>query len=95
MDYCVNAGKQVSAAPFEEVAMTPGADMWVFEASFRVTWCPTFKIGYVISCLVQDTVQFKTNPSGGLWHMHKSDSSVALVQIHVVHHMYSAWDTSA
>lgn len=37
MDYCVNAGKQVSAAPFEEVAMTPGADMWVFEASFRVT----------------------------------------------------------
>lgn len=36
-DYRVNAGKQVSAAPCEEVAMTPDADMWVFEASFRVT----------------------------------------------------------
>lgn len=37
MDYHVTAGKQVSTAPCEEVAMTPGADMWVFEASFGVT----------------------------------------------------------
>lgn len=54
--------------------MTPDADMWMFEASFRVTSCPTFKIGYVISCLVQDTVPSKMKPSGGLWHMHRPDS---------------------
>lgn len=68
--------------------MTPGADMWVSEAWFCVTWCPTFKIGYVISCLVQDTVPFKTDPSGGLWHMYKSDSCVVLVQIHAVDHVF-------
>lgn len=36
-DYRMSAGKQVSAAPCEEVAMTPGADMWASEASFAVT----------------------------------------------------------
>lgn len=41
-DYRMSAGKQVSAAPCEEVAMTPGADMWASEASFAVTWRPTF-----------------------------------------------------
>lgn len=37
MDYCVTAGKQVSTAPCEEVAMTPGEDVRVLEAAFCVT----------------------------------------------------------
>lgn len=55
--------------------MTPDVDMWLFEASFHVTCCPTFKIGYLIPCLVQDTVPSKMNPSGGLWHMYYSSDS--------------------
>lgn len=31
-DYRLTAGKQVNAAPCKEVAMTPGGDMWPFEA---------------------------------------------------------------
>lgn len=67
--------------------MTPGADVWVFEASFCVT-CPTFRIGYVISCPVQHTVLSKTSLSAGLWHMHKSDSYVVFVQMYAVHHVF-------
>lgn len=29
---CASAGKQVSIAPCEEVAMTPDVDMWVLDA---------------------------------------------------------------
>lgn len=41
--------------------------------SFRVTWCPTFKIGCVIS-MSRPGSHLKLNPSGGLRHMHESDS---------------------
>lgn len=41
MDYSVSAGKQVRKSSL--VAMTPDVDVWVLEASFHITWCPTFK----------------------------------------------------
>lgn len=88
MDYGLSAVKQDSLAPCEQVAMTPDVVVWVFGASFHVTRCPTFKIGYAIFWLVQDTLPSKMNPSCGLEHMHKSDSCVELV--YAVHHMYSA-----
>lgn len=48
--------------------MTPGADMWAFEALFGVTWCPTFlnrEALFPVSSRMK-CHRKKTNPSGAL-----------------------------
>lgn len=51
---------------------------------FRVTWCPTFQRGHVISCLAQDAALSKTNPSGGLQHLHTLGASCRFYKVDVL-----------
>lgn len=79
------AGREDGIAPGEEVTMTPDLHMWVSEASFRVTQCPTFEIGCVIFCRVRDTVPSETIPLVVCSAYAESDSCAVLCKY--IHHV--------
>lgn len=53
---------------------------------FRVTRCPTFQRGHVISCLTHDAALSKTNPSGGLKHLHTLGTLFRFYKVDVLWH---------
>lgn len=76
MVYGVTAGKQVNKAPCEEATMIP---RYLGGAFFFLTWCPTFKIGCLISCLVQVILPSEIKLSDVLQRMQKIANNVLLV----------------